>query len=48
MKQFDTWFTNSNFINNVDKVLFHFNKTRNLVKPKTVLKNGAITSTHPK
>jgi hypothetical protein len=45
MKQFETWFTNYSLIINADKMLFHFNKTCNLVKPKAVLKNGEISYT---
>jgi hypothetical protein len=41
MKQFDTWFSNNSLIINTDKIkalLFHFNKTCNLVKPRQLLK----------
>jgi len=41
IKQFETWFSNNSLIVNTDKteaMLFHLNKTRNLVMPKIVLK----------
>ena len=49
LKQFETWFScNSLIIINTDKtkaMLFHFNKTCNLVKPKIVFKNIEISYT---
>ena len=49
MKQFETWFSNNSLIINTDKtkaMLFHFNKTCNLVKPKIVFNTVEII--HPK
>ena len=42
MKQFETWFSNNSFIINTEKtkaILFHFNKTCNLVQHKIVFNN---------
>jgi len=48
IKQFETWFSNNSLIINTDKtkaMLFHLNKTCNLVMPKIVFKNGEISYT---
>ena len=48
IKQFETWFSNSSLIVNTDKtraLLFHLNKTCNLVMPKVVFKNDEISYT---
>jgi len=45
MKQFETWFSNNSLIINTDKIkamLFYFNKTCNLVKPKIVFNSVEI------
>jgi len=48
IKQFETLFSNNIFIVNNDKtkaMLFHMNKTCNLVRPKRVFKNVASSNT---
>ena len=48
IKQFGIWFSNNSLIINNDKtkaVLFHFNKTCNLIMPKIVFKNAEISCT---
>ena len=48
IKQFETWFSNNSIIVNTDKtkaMLFHLNKTCNLVRPKIVFKNFEISYT---
>ena len=45
MKQFETWFSNNSLLISTDKtkaILFHFNKTCNLVKPKIVFNSVEI------
>ena len=48
MKEFETWFSCNSLIINTDKtkaMLFYFNKTCSLVKPKIVFKNDEISYT---
>jgi hypothetical protein len=48
MKQFETWFSNYSLITNTEKtkaMLFHFNKTCNLVMPKIDIKNVELSYT---
>ena len=49
MKQIESWFSNNSLIINTDKtkaMLFHFNKTCNLVKPQIVF--NVVEIIHPK
>ena len=48
IKQLETWFSNNSLIINTDKtkaMLFHLNKTCNLVMPQIVFKNAGISYT---
>jgi hypothetical protein len=45
MKQYEHWFSNNSLIKDTNKIktmLFHFNKTCNLVRSKTVFNNVEI------